>query len=520
MMDALALPLLIYYLAVIAVVCVYGLHRYWMVWAFLRRRNRRPHEVPESRFAELPRVTVQLPMFNEKRVAQRIIEAACAIDWPRDRLQIQVLDDSTDDSAAIARRTCQRLVVEGHDVEYVHRTNREGYKAGALANGLDTASGEFIAVFDADFVPPADVLHHTIHFFTTEKVGMVQTRWSHLNRDDSLLTQVQSMYLDGHFVVEQAARAHNDRWFNFNGTAGVWRRKAIEQSGGWQHDTLTEDTDLSYRAQLQGWHFRYVLETCCPAEVPPTVSAFLSQQHRWNKGLIQTAIKLMPTIWRSDAPLHTKLEAWFHLTSPLVHLVILLLVLLVFPALFVELPIQQTNPWLGAVVGIVFMILGMLAACVFYLTSQASQGLGVWKTIIRLPALMALGVGISVVNSRAVLEALFGRQSPFVRTPKYNGDSESETDPVVHLRKRSLPNGILELGLGLLMVVCIVLAASRPHTIVALPFLVLFASGYFAVAFPSLGAMKRTPRAGSFTPDAPASAIVAASPPERAIAGN
>jgi len=507
-MDALELPLLVYYLAVIAVVCVYGLHRYWMVWAFLRRRNRRPHEVPEARFEQLPRVTVQLPMFNEKRVAQRVIEAACNIDWPRDRLQIQVLDDSTDDSASIARRTCQRLASEGHDVEYVHRTNREGYKAGALANGLNTASGEFVAVFDADFVPPADVLHRTIHFFTNESVGMVQTRWSHLNRDDSLLTQVQAMYLDGHFVIEQAARAHNDRWFNFNGTAGVWRRKAIEQSGGWQHDTLTEDTDLSYRAQLQGWQFRYVLETCCPAEVPPTVSAFLSQQHRWNKGLIQTAIKLMPTIWRSDAPFRTKVEAWFHLTSPLVHLVILLLVLLVFPALFVELPIQQTNPLLGATIGMVFMVLGMLAACVFYMTSQATQGLNLWKTVVRLPALMALGVGISVVNSRAVLEALFGRQSPFVRTPKYNGDTESETDPVAHLKKRSLPNGVLELALGVLMTICIALAASRPDTIVALPFLVLFACGYFAVAWPSLAALWRKRSSQEFRAEA-ASAVVA-----------
>jgi cellulose synthase/poly-beta-1,6-N-acetylglucosamine synthase-like glycosyltransferase len=240
-------------------------------------------------------------MFNEKRVAQRISEAACAIDYPRELLQIQVLDDSTDESATITRECCERLARGGgHNIQYVHRDNREGFKAGALANGMTTATGEFIAVFDADFVPPTDILHKTIHHFTDETVGMVQTRWSHLNRGDSLLTQVQAMYLDGHFVIEQAARAHNGRWFNFNGTAGVWRREAISKLPGAGSTTRSPKTPIFPIApQLQGWRFRYLLDVCCPAEVPPTVTAFLSQQHRWNKGLIQTAIKLLPRIFKA-----------------------------------------------------------------------------------------------------------------------------------------------------------------------------------------------------------------------------
>ncbi len=487
-MQSLALPFLIYYLSVVAVVCVYGLHRYWMVWAFLRSRRTKDQANSAAVMDPLPPVTVQLPMFNERRVAERIIEAACAINYPHDRLQIQVLDDSTDESAAIAEACCASMRKVGHNVEYVHRHNREGFKAGALARGLETATGDFIAVFDADFVPPGGILHDTIHHFTNPAIGMVQARWSHLNRDDSLLTQVQAMYLDGHFVIEQAARSRNGRWFNFNGTAGVWRRTTIEDAGGWQHDTLTEDTDLSYRAQLRGWKFRYLPNVCCPAEVPPTVSAFLSQQHRWNKGLIQTAIKLLPTILRSNASLRTKIEAWFHLTSPLVHLFILLLVLLVLPAMFVTLPLRHASPWMSIGLGVLFLLLGALAACTFYLASQRAQGLGMWKTLLRLPALMAIGVGISVVNSRAVVEAIFGRQSPFVRTPKYNGDTVSEIDPVVKRQRRLIPNGALEIVLGLLMSACVVLSILRPHTIVATPFLILFAAGYLAIGIPALRA--------------------------------
>ncbi len=231
-MKTLALSFLIYYTAVLAVIGIYGLHRYWMVWEFWRSRRRGGEIEPAKRFERLPRVTVQLPMFNERHVAKRVIEAACAIDYPRDLLEIQVLDDSTDESAQIAQRHCAQMAAAGHDVCYLHRTNRAGYKAGALANGLKSAKGEFIAVFDADFVPPSDILQRTIHQFSEPQIGMVQTRWAHLNRDDSILTQVQAMVLDGHFIVEQTVRASKGRWFNFNGTAGLWRASCIEDAGG------------------------------------------------------------------------------------------------------------------------------------------------------------------------------------------------------------------------------------------------------------------------------------------------
>ena len=485
-MNALSIMLLVYYGAIMAVICVYGLHRYWIVWLFIRHRHRVDGAKPAACFDALPRVTVQLPMFNEQHVAERVIEAACGIDYPADLLEVQVLDDSTDDSAGIARRCCERLAAAGHCVRYIHRDNRSGFKAGALADGLDSARGEFIMVFDADFVPPPDVVRRVIDHFTDEQLGMVQLRWSHLNRHDSLLTEIQAMFLDGHFVIEQTARAAGGRWFNFNGTAGVWRRTCIDDAGGWQHDTLTEDTDLSYRAQMKGWRFRYLPTVTCPAEVPPTVSAFLTQQHRWNKGLIQTAIKLMPRIMTSRAPLKTKLEAWFHLTSPLVHVAIILLALLAVPILLLPWQVGDLDISVPVAVGLggSLLILGTLAACTFYLASQWAQGMSLWQTTLRLPALMALGVGISVTNTRAVVEAVLGRRSPFLRTPKYNGATTSATDPL--LRRRRLPAGAAELAIGILMAMCFAAAILRPHTIIGAPFLLLFAVGYLGIGFPRL----------------------------------
>ena len=485
-MKLVVLAYLLYYVAVLTVICIYGAHRYWVVWLFLRQRRRGPPPAPE-RFDRLPSVTVQLPMFNELNVAERVIEAACAIDYPPELLEVQVLDDSTDESADVARRCSERLAEAGHDVTYIHRDNREGFKAGALANGLETSQGELIAVFDADFVPPPDVLRRSVDHFTDPSVGMTQLRWTHLNRDDSLLTRVQAMYLDGHFVIEQTARAYSGRWFNFNGTAGIWRRRCIDEAGGWQHDTLTEDTDLSYRAQMRGWRFKYLPDVACPAEVPPTVSAFLTQQHRWNKGLIQTAIKLMPAIMTCKAPLKTKIEAWFHLTSPVVHVAILLLAILAVP--FLVLPVMTgpppISPQLAFGLGLGFLVLGTLAASAFYMTSQWAQGMSPWQTLLRLPALMAIGVGVSVTNSRAVIEAVLRRQSPFVRTPKYAGAQRSTTDPVLRRRQIVAP-GLVEFGLGCLMVVCIGLTFVRPYTLVGAPFLALFACGYLGIGLPSL----------------------------------
>jgi cellulose synthase/poly-beta-1,6-N-acetylglucosamine synthase-like glycosyltransferase len=485
--DIFAVPLLVYYVAVVAVFCVYGLHRYGQVWAFRRTGGLRT-EVPEPDLpAALPPVTVQLPMFNERHVAQRIIEAACAIDYPRDLLEIQVLDDSTDESADVARRCCERLAGAGHDVKYLHRACRDGYKAGALAAGLETARGELIAIFDADFVPPPDCLRRTIGHFGDPGTGMVQMRWGHLNRDDSLLTRIQALCLDGHFVVEQVARARTGRWFNFNGTAGVWRRACIDDAGGWRHDTLTEDTDLSYRAQLAGWRFRYLPHVVCPAELPPSVSALMSQQHRWSKGLAQNAIKLLPTILRSGAPLPTKVEAFFHLTSPVPYVALFVLALLATPALWVSLPATGIDALAALVLGLVCLGLGTFSACAFTIAAQAGQGRSIWSAALHVIPLMAIGVGVSLINTKAVLEAVMGRPSPFVRTPKFAGRPASVTDPAAEgRRRRVIPPGATEVALGLMLLAGLGLAAVRPATLVGLPFVLLFAIGFLMIGVPRM----------------------------------
>jgi len=282
-------------------------------------------------------------------------------------------------------------------------------------------------------------------------------------------------------------RACTGRWFNFNGTGGVWRRTCIEEAGGWQHDTLTEATDLSYRAQLAGWRFQYLPNVTCLAEFTPRVSAFTSQQHRWNKGLMQTAIKLLPSIFRSKAPLATKIEAFFHLTAPVPYIAVLLLILLALPGLYLALPVYQMQPIAALSLGAAFLVLGMFAACTFYIVSQCAQGYSFWRTVLRLPALMAIGVGVNVINSKAAIEALLGLQSPFVRTPKFAGAEASDSDPILRKqRRRGLPAGTIELCLATLMILCIALSFGRPFVMIGVPFLILFAIGYIAIGLPSL----------------------------------
>src|SRR3954463_10116637 len=300
------------YMSVLIGLSAYGIHRYVIIYLFLKHRRRAT--VPAGQFEELPIVTMQLPVFNEVYVVERLLRSVSEIDYPKDRLHIQVLDDSTDDTRELTASCVSELRSRGFNAELIHRSDRTGFKAGALETGLGTAQGDFVCILDADFVPQPDLLKRTIHFFTDPNVGMIQTRWGHLNRGYSLLTRVQAMFLDGHLLLEQTARSRSGRFFNFNGTAGLWRKSCIAHAGGWQHDTLTEDLDLSYRAQLAGWKFVYRENVVTPAELPEDVSAFRAQQYRWAKGTVQTARKLMKRVMTSPLTFSQRIEAFFHLT--------------------------------------------------------------------------------------------------------------------------------------------------------------------------------------------------------------
>ncbi len=492
--PALRWPLTALYVLLLALIAVYGLHRYWLVWLHMRHCRRPPR--PTRRLAQLPMVTVQLPMFNELQVTERVIDAVCGLDYPRARLQIQVLDDSTDRSAEIARQRAAHWARLGVNISYHHRTERRGFKAGALADAMPHATGEFIAIFDADFIPPANFLRRTIHYFSQPRVGMVQARWTHLNRNDSLLTRAQAVYLDAHFLVEHAARAQSGRWMNFNGTAGVWRRAAIETAGGWQGDTLTEDVDLSYRAQLAGWQFVFVPQVTCPAELPPEINAFKAQQHRWTKGSLQVARKLLPTLLRSSAPWRVKVEAFFHLTSMLVYLYVLGLALLLFPALYVNLQPFASGSWGALLWGSTVFALGTASAGAFYVRSQRLQRRPWLRVLAELPLLMAVGVGMTLNNTRAVLEALFGHSSPFERTPKYAASGVGKSTGWLPTPSIKRWTAALELALASYVGVCLLLAVLGMRALVSTPFLALFAVGFGYVGWQSLWMQRRLRHAG------------------------
>jgi cellulose synthase/poly-beta-1,6-N-acetylglucosamine synthase-like glycosyltransferase len=447
----------------------------------------------------LPKITVQLPMYNEDLVAERIIRASCQIDYPLDRLEIQVLDDSTDHSAEIARRTCEEMAAKGFPVRFIHRENRTGYKAGALAEGLKTADSDFVAIFDADFVPPRDILHNVVDYFTDPKIGMVQVRWDHLNRDASLLTKSQAIFLDGHFVIEHTARNRSGRFMHFNGTAGVWRRSCIEDAGGWHHDTLTEDLDLSYRAQLKGWQFVYLPQFCAPAELPPEMIGFKQQAHRWTKGSAQTCIKLLPKILKSRLPLPIKTEAFFHLTNTVVYPLMVLLTILMYPCfLSFYSPFNHfSGTWSQYLFSASLFVLATSSASTFFIFGQ-KELLGNeagWKTVFYMPILMALGVGVSLNNCKAFMEAIWGairkKPSVFVRTPKYGvtGQQSAVYKPPSFYTFRQLALPIIEIAFGMYMSCWIAISIYYEFCLSSVPFLGIFAGGFFYVGFSSLRAL-------------------------------
>lgn len=480
-LDTFDILILIPYFTILIILAIYGLHRYQLVYLYLKNRKRSPDPL---RFETLPRVTVQLPIYNEMFVVERLIESVAKINYPPELLEIQLLDDSTDETQHVARKAVESLRRQGVNIQYLHREKRSGFKAGALEEGLKVASGELIAIFDADFVPDPEFLNRTVHHFTGPKIGMVQTRWGHINRDYNHLTQVEAMILDGHFVMEHGGRSLSGRFFNFNGTAGIWRREAIESSGGWQHDTLTEDTDLSYRAQMEGWKFLYLPEVVCPAELPVEMTAFKNQQFRWAKGLVQTGIKLLPQILTSNLPWKIKSEAIFHLSANCSYPLMVLFSFIFLPAMIV----RFYQGWFQMLfIDLPLFMAATMSVSSFYMISQRELYPESWKKSLKyLPFMMSVGIGLSVSNSRAVLEALFGIQTSFKRTPKYRIESTRDrAKPTSKYRRRSGYTPYLELILGVYFTLTVLYAFSSENY-ATLPFLMLFVVGFIYTGVMSL----------------------------------
>ncbi len=469
------------YLITLCLLGFYGAHRLWMIRRF---RWEKAAKIGVADAEALPFVTVQLPLFNERTVVSRLIRSVGALHYPKERFEIQVLDDSTDETTAIAEQEVERLCQEGLQASLVRRPNRNGYKAGALDYGSARTKGELLCIFDADFTPEPDFLERLVPAFRDPKIGMVQARWDHKNRDESKLTRAQSTLLDGHFVIEHSVRAQSDLYFNFNGTAGIWRREAIEDAGGWQHDTLTEDLDISYRAQLAGWRFLYAPLVSAPAEVPPDISAFKSQQHRWAKGSVQVARKLGWRIFRAPIPLRNKLEAAAHLTGNTGYPLVLLLSFL--------LPLSITeHTRFGGIWHLGIFALCTLSVIVFYDKSQSALGRTFKDRWFDVPAAMSLGIGMCVSQTRAVVEGLFQKTGEFVRTPK-RGDTKSPN------AYRAVLRGIP--GLELLLAgwfAYAVVRALQQGVWGSLPFLLLFFWGFAWVGGLSLQDWWRDVRRGA-----------------------
>jgi len=422
-MELWQMVLLPIYCVALGSLMLFSFHRFVMVHLYFKNRGNAPVE-PSVSEADLPSVTVQLPVYNELYVVDRLIRAVAAFDYPRHLLEIQVLDDSTDETTDIARRCVAEFQVRGLDIVAIHRDCRDGYKAGALKAGMRVAKGEYLAVFDADFVPHPDFLRRTVpHLVADPRVGMVQMRWAHLNRDYSLITKVQSIFLDGHFVMEHGARSRSGLFFNFNGTAGIWRKSCIQEAGGWQHDTLTEDLDLSYRAQLAGWGFVYLNDETAPAEVPVTVNGWKAQQFRWAKGSVQTAKKLLPRLLRSDLRRGVKAEAVLHLCANTSYLMMAVLAILIFPAVLSR---QELGWYRVLLVDLPLFASATAVVSRFYIHSQR-EIYSDWRSRLKyIPWCLALGMGISFNNGRAVIEGLLGHDTAFNRTPKFNVVSKSD----------------------------------------------------------------------------------------------
>jgi cellulose synthase/poly-beta-1,6-N-acetylglucosamine synthase-like glycosyltransferase len=472
--------ILVSYFFVLSILAVYGWHRYYLVYLYMRHKDSQPAEPPS--LDPLPVVTVQLPIYNEMYVADRLIDAVCRLDYPRELLEIQVLDDSTDETSEIAELAVRRHALQGIDIKYFHRTDRAGYKSGALEAGLAVARGSFICIFDADFLPGADFLHRLLPHFADPQVGMVQARWGHINQDYSLLTKVQAILLDGHFVLEHGSRHRAGLFFNFNGTAGMWRRETIASAGGWQHDTLTEDLDLSYRAQMRGWKFVFLPGVVAPAEVPVEMNAFKSQQHRWAKGSIQTCKKLLPQILQADLPAHVKAEAFFHLTANFNYLLMSILCILMFPSMVIR---YEMGWYEMLLIDVPLFFAATMSFCNFYVVCQREVHKDWIPRLRYMPFLISIGIGLCVNNTKAVLEALFDKKTEFARTPKYRIEGDTDEWVTKRYRQSLTAQPLVELGLGFYFTATVFYALAN-GIYGTLPFLVLFQVGFLYVGLLSI----------------------------------
>ncbi|RPI67172.1 MAG: glycosyltransferase [Ignavibacteriae bacterium] len=485
--------LLITYFLALCVLFGFGLHGLVMIY-YWHKTQKIAHVTPADVLeGEFPMVTIQLPFYNELYVVDRLVQAVCEMDYPKDRLEIQLLDDSTDETVELSRKLVETYTAQGFDIKHIHRTIRTGYKAGALKDGLESARGEFVAIFDADFVPKKEFLKKTIPYFADAKVGMVQTRWEHLNEDYSFLTRAQALALDGHFVVEQQIRHRAGFFINFNGTAGVWRKNTIVDAGNWHADTLAEDLDLSYRAQLNGWRFVFLNDVTSPAELPADINSLKTQQFRWTKGAVETAKKLLPSVWKSDLTLKHKLESTVHLTSNIVFPFIMLVAFLNVPIVVLKASAEQMpNQLLGimsyndfySIMSI--FVLASISTFLFYMYAQRAIHLDWQRRLLLFPVFMAGSMGLAVNNTRAVLEAIIGKKTEFKRTPKYRIEgSTDEWKKKRYVQKRIGWMVMVELGLAVYFVFGIFTSIQNAE-IAAIPFQLMFLFGFGTVGMLSL----------------------------------
>lgn len=483
-MDTFYVFFIALYFIILVVLAVFGIHRYHLTYLYYRHRKNRVAIAPKfESLKEVPFVTIQLPIYNEKYVLPRLIQAISQLEYPKDRFEVQVLDDSTDETTEVARRIVQTYAGRGYPITLLHRDNREGYKAGALQEGMKVAKGELIAIFDADFVPRPDFLKKMVPYFLCGKnIGMVQARWGHINPDYSLLTKAQSIFLDGHFVIEHAGRNFSGRFFNFNGTAGIWRKSCIEAAGGWEHDTLTEDLDLSYRAQMKGWQFVFVPEVVVPAELPVEVNGFKSQQHRWAKGSIQSARKLVPKIILAKIPMKAKIEALFHLTNNFAYLLMIVLSMLMPFSIY----FRYQLGWMHSFYIDLPLFLSATFSVTFFYTCAQREIYPDWKKRLKyIPFNLALGIGLSVNNAKAVMEAILNHKTEFKRTSKYGIQSKKDEWKNKNYLHQVNWVTFLELFLGVYFSFALSYVIQQ-QIYISIPFMFLFQVGYFYIGLMGL----------------------------------